>query len=195
MLDKDTLRRLRFDWEEGERHDAAAPTRAEKRLNITLDTGKFLYQLARAARAEEILEIGTSNGYSAVWLALALAGRAGRLRSADLSADKQRQAAATLAGYGVADRVELLCADAGALLRKMDDASVDFIFLDADRSRYVGYWPDLARILRSGGLLVMDNALSHPAECADFIGLALASEGYLAETYGIGKGQFVIVKD
>ncbi|WP_280955264.1 hypothetical protein [Paludibacterium denitrificans] len=75
------------------------------------------------------------------------------------------------------------------------DNSPDLIFLDADRSRYCSYWPDIQRVLRPQGLLIMDNALSHQDECGDFVRLVLASEGYLAETYGIGKGQFVILKD
>ncbi len=55
--------------------------------------------------------------------------------------------------------------------------------------------PGQGRVLRPGGMLVMDNAQSHQDECRDFVGQVLATDGYLAETYTIGKGQFVILKD
>ena len=69
------------------------------------------------------------------------------------------------------------------------------MFLDADRGRYTDLWQQIQRVLRPGGLVVMDNALSHPEECAPFIEQVHATEGYLAQTYPIGKGQFVILKD
>ncbi|WP_174874324.1 O-methyltransferase [Vogesella oryzae] len=187
--------RLQQLWQEGEAHDARHPTRADKRLNITPETGMFLYQLVRARKAMSLLEIGTSNGYSTVWLGLAALANKGRLRSVDHSAHKTALASATLDSFGLQQTVSLLTGDAFGVLAGCDDESVDMLFLDADRSRYAGYWPEIARILTSRGVVVMDNAISHAAECADFRAAVLATHGYLAETYPIGKGQFVILKD
>ncbi|WP_374556759.1 O-methyltransferase [Aquitalea pelogenes] len=195
MLSTELFARLNAIWEEGEHHDAVTTERALKNLFITPDTGRFLYQLLRHANPQRVLEIGTSNGYSTLWLALALCDRDGRVTSLDILPAKQQQAAQHLQEFALQHKVELLCQDASAYLREAADGSVDVVFLDADRSRYMDYWPDLCRILRRGGLIVVDNVLSHAAECADFIRLVLATEGYLAETYQIGKGQFVIVKD
>jgi predicted O-methyltransferase YrrM len=113
----------------------------------------------------------------------------------DSSAHKTALARATLDAFGLHDVVSLRTGDAFSLLADANDESVDLLFLDADRARYQGYWPEITRILAPGGLVVMDNALSHAAECADFIAAVLATHGYLAETYPIGKGQFVILKD
>lgn len=195
MLTSQVLSRLQAIWEQGERHDAATSERARKNLFITPDTGRFLYQLLRHANPQHVVEVGTSNGYSTLWLALALRDRAGSITSLDILPAKQQQAAAQLQDFALAHKVTLRCEDAGGYLSAQADSSVDMLFLDADRSCYAAYWPALCRVLRPGGLIVVDNVLSHAAECADFIRLVLATEGYLAETYQIGKGQFVIVKD
>jgi len=195
MLTTAHRQRLLQIWQEGEAHDARHARRTDKRLNITPDTGMFLYQLARARRAVSLLEIGTSNGYSAVWLGLAAQANKGRLRSVDNSAHKTALASAMIDAFGLQQTVSLHTGDAFELLAASDDESVDMLFLDADRSRYAGYWPEIARILAPRGVLVMDNAISHADECADFLAAVLATHGYLAETYAIGKGQFVILKD
>jgi predicted O-methyltransferase YrrM len=195
MLSSELRARLHTIWEQGEQHDAVTGERARKNLFITPDTGRFLYQLLRHANPQQVLEIGTSNGYSTLWLALALRDRRGRINSLDILSAKQQQAARHLQDFALQHKVDLHCVDAANYLQAAADGSVDLVFLDADRSRYVDYWPDLCRILRPGGLIVVDNVLSHAGECADFIRLVLATEGYLAETYQIGKGQFVIVKD
>lgn len=179
----------------GESNDADAASRADKLLNITPDTGRFLYQLARSTRAQAIVEVGTSNGYSTLWLAMAALVNGGAVLTLDVDANKQRMAEANLKRAGLENHVELKLADAGELLPELQAASVDLLFLDADRSAYAGYWPEVQRVLRPGGLVVVDNALSHPAECAEFIDLVVATPGYLAETYAIGKGEFVILKD
>lgn len=195
MLNSALRARLHAIWEQGEQHDAVTPERALKNLFITPDTGHFLYQLLRHANPGQVLEIGTSNGYSTLWLALALRDRDGRISSLDILPAKQQQAARHLQDFALQHKVDLHCQDAAAYLQAATSGSVDVVFLDADRGRYVDYWPDLCRVLRRGGLIVVDNVLSHAGECADFIRLVLATEGYLAETYQIGKGQFVIVKD
>lgn len=195
MLTGELLARLQSLWQEGDQLDHATTLRQEKRLNITPDTGKLLYQLVRHQRGGDILEIGTSNGYSTLWMALALRDLTGRIVTLDVSPEKQVLAQQNLQAFAVQDRVQLECRDAGIRLAETPDNSLDLIFLDADRSRYCSYWSDIQRVLRPQGLLIMDNALSHQDECGDFVRLVLASEGYLAETYGIGKGQFVILKD
>lgn len=195
MLDNQTLQALQALWEKGSAHDGQCTDHAERWLMVTPDTGRFLYQLVRASGARRVVEIGTACGFSTVWLALAARANQGRVTSIDFSADKQPRAIENLEAFGVSQHVTLECFDAGEWLTALEASPVDFLFLDADRTRYRDLWKQICRVLRPGGLVVMDNAGSHAAECAPFIAQVLETPGYLAQTYSIGKGQFVILKD
>lgn len=193
MLDSQISQQLQMVWEAGAQHDLRMVEHQDQWLNITPDTGKFLYQIVRASGARRLLEIGTSNGYSTMWLALA--SGLGHLTSIDISADRQRLALENLQSINAENEVSLICAEAGTWLNALETSPVDFLFLDSDRTAYVSWWGSIQRVLRPGGLVVMDNALSHADECAAFIAEVQATDGYLAETYPIGKGLFIILKD
>ena len=70
----------------------------------------------------------------------------------------------------------------------------DLIFLDAERPHYVSYWPDLVRVLRPRGLLVVDNTLSHAKELVDFSELVYSSDGVTSTLVTVGAGVLLIVK-
>ncbi|WP_280955032.1 O-methyltransferase [Paludibacterium denitrificans] len=114
MLTRELLARLQSLWQEGYQLDHATTLRHEKRLNITPDTGQLLYQLVRHQRGGDILEIGTSNGYSTLWMALALRDLPGRIVTLDVSPEKQVLAQQNLQAFAVQDRVQLECRDAEA---------------------------------------------------------------------------------
>lgn len=179
----------------GADNDAATAERARRMLNITPDTGRFLYQLLRHGAARQVLEIGTSNGYSTLWLAAALAGQGGGVTTLECNPAKLELARANFERAGLAGTIDARLADAAEHLRDSADASYDLIFLDADRSQYRAYWPDLFRILRPGGLVVVDNATSHADECAEFFALARATAGTVCECLPLGNGEFLILKE
>jgi predicted O-methyltransferase YrrM len=175
----------------GERHDAATSNRAERLLNITPDTGAFLGVLVRATRARRILEIGTSNGYSTLWLAEAAAATGGTVLTVEQLPAKALLARATFArAVGLAP-IQLEVADAGVVLPRSPDNAFDFVFLDADRGHYAAWWPELRRTLAEGGLLVVDNAASHAAEVAPLVAAVTAAPDFTAVLVPIGKGEFV----
>jgi predicted O-methyltransferase YrrM len=194
MLNDAMLQTLQTLWEQGVQHDLQSG-RQEQWHNITPDSGRFLYQMVRSSAARRILEVGTSNGFSTLWLALAARPLQGLVTSLDISAARQQHALSNLQSVGVESLVALRCADAGIWLQELEASPLDFLFLDADRSRYLDWWTSIQRVLRPGGLVVMDNALSHAQECAPFMQQVMATEGYLAQTYPIGNGLFVILKD
>ena len=163
-------------------------------LNITRGTGEFLSVLIRAMRATSILEIGTSNGYSTLWLAEAARAVHGAVTTIESSEGKARLAAATFARAGLASFITLIQDDAGASLQRREAGSYDMIFLDAERTDYVGWWQDLRRLLRPGGLLVVDNATSHVEEMAPFVALVTADATFTTSLVPVGKGEFLAVK-
>ncbi len=172
--------------------DRADPGRAQRMLNITRDTGEFLAVLVRATRARDILEIGTSNGYSTLWLADA-AGADGEVTTVELQGAKYAMAVENFARAGLRDRIDALNADAGEVLRMAGDAAYDLVFLDSDRSQYEAWWPEIRRVLRPRGLLVVDNAVSHAHEMAGFA-QAVKDDGFLCSLVPVGKGEFLATR-
>jgi predicted O-methyltransferase YrrM len=178
----------------GDAHDGDAANRATRMLNITPDTGEFLAVLVKAMGARRILEIGTSNGYSTLWLADAAASMAGHVTTVEMAPQKIAMARENFARAGLASRITQVEGDAGAHLAQLEDAGFDLVFLDSKRSAYLDWWPDLKRILRAGGLLVVDNATSHADEMADFSAAVKADESFTTSLVPVGKGEFLAVK-
>jgi predicted O-methyltransferase YrrM len=185
---------VRSLYEEGVRHDAGQPDRSSRRRNLTPDAAALLSVICQAMGALRVLEIGTSNGYSTLWLARAVRDRDGTVLSVDLDADTQRAAAANLARVGLQQHVQLRCADGGHVLQELPDASQDVVFLDAERSQYLGWWADPVRVLRAGGLLAIDNVLSHPDQVADVQALIEADPHLTSTIAPTGKGLLLAVK-
>lgn len=178
----------------GDAHDGDPANGSRRMLNITPDTGEFLAVLVKATGARRILEVGTSNGYSTLWLAHAVAPLDGAITTIELAHEKIEMARANFARAGVDTRITLLEGDAGTMLANLFDASFDLVFLDSKRSDYLNWWPDIRRILRSGGLLVVDNATSHADEMAAFTAAVRADTGFTTSLMPVGKGEFLAVK-
>jgi predicted O-methyltransferase YrrM len=126
---------------------------------IPPEQGSLLQILLRAARAREVVEVGTLAGYSAIWMARALPA-GGRVRTIELSRKHAAFAREWIAKSDVAERIEVLEGRGADVLRTIDAASVDAVFIDADKGGYAGYVDEAARILRAGGLLLVDNAFA-----------------------------------
>jgi predicted O-methyltransferase YrrM len=176
-------------------HDAAQADRLDRFRNVDPDTAELLGVLIRATGAQRILELGTSNGYSTIWLADAAQATGGRVVSIDVEADRTEMARANLAAAGVGDHVELRTQDAGSVLAGSPDAAWEFVFLDAERPAYAGYLSDLVRTLAPGGVLAVDNVLSHAHEMVEFTAL-IEREPRLTQTVvPVGAGLRLAVRD
>ena len=175
----------------GDRHDAQTHVHDERLLNITPDTGVFLSVLVRACRARRVLEIGTSNGYSTLWLAEAAGATGGKVTTVEHQPAKAALARATFArAVGIAP-IQLEVADGGAVLAAAAAGSCDFIFLDADRAQYEAWWPALRQALSPGGVLVVDNVISHASEVAALIAAVTADPEFTSVLVPIGKGELL----
>ncbi|WP_340146465.1 O-methyltransferase [Halomonas sp. PA16-9] len=163
-------------------------------LNITRDTGEFLSVLVQATNAQRVLEIGTSNGYSTLWLAQAVQRVGGHVTTVELSEYKLEMAARNFERSGLSKVITQQRGEAGGLLESLDDACFDLLFLDSKRSDYVHWWPNIQRVLRKGGLLVVDNATSHADEMADFMALVSADSKFTTCTVPVGNGEFLATR-
>ncbi len=189
------LQRLLRELERiGEENDRTISDRPRRLLNITRETGEFLAVLVAAMQARRVLEIGTSNGYSTLWLADAVGVSGGKVTTVELSPSKVELAAKNFARSGLASRIEQIHGDAGDYLAAAADSSVDLLFLDSERPEYPGWWPHIRRVLRKNGLLVVDNATSHVEEMAPFAALVKADGGFSNCLVPVGKGEFLATR-
>jgi len=95
---------------------------------------------------------------------------------------------------GPASFITIVHADAGRVLERAADSAFDFIFLDSERTEYPGWWPNIRRVLRPGGLLVVDSATSHPEEMAPFIALVKIDSSFTTSLVPVGNGELMVVK-
>jgi predicted O-methyltransferase YrrM len=178
----------------GVEHDAAKSDRLERLRNLEPDSARLLALLVRATAARRVLELGTSNGFSTLWLADAVRSVGGQMLSVDIDAARSAQAGENLERAGLRELVELRVEDAAQALGSSSDSGWDMIFLDAERPAYAGYWPDLVRTLRPGGLLAVDNVLSHADEVREFRALVDDDARVLQAVVPTGAGLLLAVR-
>jgi predicted O-methyltransferase YrrM len=130
----------------------------EHNMQIGPEQGAFMAMLVRLTGAGRILEIGTFTGYSSTAMALALPTD-GRITCCDVSREWTDIARQAWTDAGVADRVELRLAPATETLATLDDDSFDLAFIDADKPNYDAYYEGCLRVVRPGGLILIDNVL------------------------------------
>ncbi|MCG3202882.1 MAG: putative O-methyltransferase [Gammaproteobacteria bacterium] len=135
---------------------------ANANMQIAPEQGQFMGMLARLTGARRALEIGTFTGYSTLSVALQMPAD-GRLVACDVSPEWTAVARRYSEVAGVADRIELKIAPAlqtlDDLLARGEAGSFDMAFIDADKENYLHYYERVLRLLRTGGLIVVDNVL------------------------------------
>ena len=192
---EDHLRRFAARlYEQSRAHDQERSDRLERFRNVEPPTAELLGVVIRATKARGILELGTSNGYSTIWLADAARVNGGRVVSVDLDASRTQLAGENLREIGLSEVVELRVGDAGDLLAGSIDGEWEFIFLDAERPAYAAYVGDLARVLAPGGVLAVDNVLSHEHELVEFTELIEAESRLTQTVVPVGAGLRLAVR-
>jgi predicted O-methyltransferase YrrM len=179
---------------EGVEHDAPLADRTRRRRNLEPDSARLLHLLVLATGAGRVLELGTSNGYSTIWLAAAVAANEGAMVSVDLDEGRLAEARENVARAGFDGAVDLRLEDAGAALSGSEPESWDLVFLDAERPAYPAYWADLVRVLPPGGLLAVDNVISHADEVADFRTLVTADRRVGEALVPTGAGLLLVTR-
>jgi predicted O-methyltransferase YrrM len=173
---------------QGERNDAEQKDRKKKFLNLERPTAELLYVLLRALRRKHVLEIGTSNGYSTIWIAAALKDtRDARFTSIEMSPEKLVLARQNLARAGFDRSVELKEGHATEVVAGLK-GPFDCIFFDADRVSAPAQLQLLMPKLSGDVLLLADNALSHPDEISAYRAMAEQLPGFIWTLTPVGKG-------
>jgi len=136
-------------------------------MNIPPEDGRLLRLLVETGGAKQVVEIGTSNGYSGIWTCLGLAGTGGKLITHEIDAQRASLARENFKRAGVDTIATLVEGDAHKEVARIQGA-VDFLFLDADKEGYADYLKQLLPKVRPGGLVLAHNVGSHAQALADY---------------------------
>ncbi|MBN1344739.1 MAG: class I SAM-dependent methyltransferase [Phycisphaerae bacterium] len=132
-------------------------------MNVPAADGRLLRLLTEAVGAKTIVEIGTSNGYSGIWMCLALRTTGGKLITHEIDAQRAALARENFERAGVSDLVTLVEGDAHEEVKKIA-GPIDLLFLDADKEGYIDYLEKLLGKVRPGGLIVAHNMNARQAD-------------------------------
>ncbi|KPJ64917.1 methyltransferase [candidate division WOR-1 bacterium DG_54_3] len=173
-----------------DRRDRTSPL--QRLRQIPPETGKFIALLAASAPQGTYLEIGTSAGYSTLWLAVACKEVGRKITTFEVLEEKAKLAKETFRLAGVEKVVELVIGDAREYLGNYKNIS--FCFLDAEKEAYYDCYEKIIPNMISGGILVADNAISHKDELKAMLERALNDERVDALVVPIGRGELICRK-
>jgi predicted O-methyltransferase YrrM len=186
-MDQQLRQLLRELEERGRENDARATERSRMMLNLEPASAQLVSILVRASGVTRALEVGTSNGYSTIWLAWSLKPAGGRIISLDRNPEKHVLARENLRRAGFLDIVELRTGDATEVVRGLA-GPFDLVFLDADRRKFPEIMEALLPKIASRAVVIADNVHSHPEEIAGYLKLISSLPDFEHTTVPIGKG-------
>lgn len=143
-------------------------TTAGRYWNVPREDAKFLGMLVKMTGAKRVLEVGTANGYSAIWLGLALEKTGGKLTTIELHPDKVKEARAHVQAAKLSERITVLEGDGHKIVRELE-GPWDLVFIDADMGRDLDYFQALFPKLAPGGLLARHNAIKYASTMKDYL--------------------------
>ena len=166
--------------------------RLQRLRQIPPVTGKFLALLCASAPAGGVLEVGTSGGYSSLWLSLACKERGDHLTTFEILEEKVNRAHETFDAADLSGQIQLIHGDARDVISGYTD--IAFSFLDAERDIYIDVYEKMIKNIVPGGLIAVDNIISHADELAGFVSHVENDPRVDALVVPIGKGILVCRK-
>jgi caffeoyl-CoA O-methyltransferase len=159
--------------------------------NVNAEEGAFLRRLAEKVQAREALEIGTSNGYSSIWLGMALRKEGGHLLTLEIDEGRAKLARANFNAAGLDSVITLKLGDALVEAPKLH-GPYDFVFIDAWKQDYVKYLNLVIPMVRPGGVIVAHNVTDLKEELTDFIHAVKTNPQLKTEIENPGPGGFSV---
>ena len=169
--------------------------------NIDRNTANFLNMLIKIHNSKNALEIGTSNGYSGIWLADALKHTGGKLTTIEFWDKRQSVARENFRLCNVDDIIETKLGSALLILDEMGSEieqglrePFDFIFIDANKLEYIQYFHKVDPLLKSGGIIAADNTISHAKKVEPYLKALVEHPSYQNQMLNFEAGLFVSLK-
>jgi len=170
---------------------------SEEFWNIPREVAQLLYFLARAKCAKKILEIGTSNGYSSIWLAEAAKVNSGVLITVESHVGRFEMAKRNILEAGLENEVKQILGHAPEVFSstaEILEGGFDLVFMDATKAQHVEYLKVIFGLLKPGALIVADNVLSHVEKMQSFVDLINQMPELTGEVLKIGDGVLIACK-
>ncbi|OHB69535.1 MAG: hypothetical protein A2V70_03680 [Planctomycetes bacterium RBG_13_63_9] len=142
--------------DDAEKQALAALTEISKgpwHLNVTTREGRVMRQLTEAVGAKRVVEIGTSSGYSTIWLAMGVRSTGGKVFTHEIDPEKIKIATANFKAAGVDDLITIIEGDAHETIKQHKEP-IEILFLDAEKKGYLDYLQKLLPLVRPGGLIL-----------------------------------------
>lgn len=163
--------------------------------NISHQTAEFISMLIKISRVKNVLEIGTSNGYSTLWIADALkeAGNNGHLTTIEFYEKRQDIAKENISKCNLTDYVTFKQGRALEILQQLDFIP-DMVFIDANKAEYIQYFDILKDKLPRGAIILADNVISHAAKVAVFLETIKNDTRYQSQVLDLPAGLLMALK-
>ena len=161
-------------------------------MNVPIEDGRLLRLLTEAVGAKHVVEIGTSNGYSGIWLCLALQNTGGKLSTYEIDAQRAALARENFKRASVDKIVTLIKGDAHKEVTKLKEP-IDVLFIDADKEGYIDYFKKLLPLVRPGGLILAHN-INMRGQMQDFIEAVTTDPNVETVFQGLGQDLSVTLK-
>ncbi len=168
------------------------PTSVRMR-SITPDVGLFLNIMAKTSKAVNMLEIGTSTGYSTIWLALAAKENKGKITTLEYDPRKVKMATEHIRRANLEDIVTIIEGDAKATIKSFNQ-EFDFVFIDAEKEDYIEYFDLVFPKLKVGGIIIADNVVSHSDSLKVYVDYVRANPNTQSVLIPVGRGEELTLK-
>jgi predicted O-methyltransferase YrrM len=161
--------------------------------NISRSSANFLNMMIKISCAQNVLEIGTSNGYSGIWIAKALKQTGGHLTTIEYYDKRISLAKENFKKCNVDDVITIKQGSACEVLETLD-FEIDFAFIDANKNEYVKYFDIINPKLKKGAIILADNILSHAPKVEPFVNKIKSDFNYQVEILDLPAGMLMGLK-
>lgn len=176
--------------QDGAERAAGLPSSQRMRA-VDRETGHFLNLLTRSLKPHHIVEIGSSNGLSTIWLADGVVSHGGHVTGTELEQARADRATANLAAAGLSGVATIVLGDARQIVAGLNELA-ELVFIDAEKDDYSGHFEAVFPHVRVGGVIIADNVISH--DCSVYQAMLRARDDVDTVTLPLERGIEYTVK-
>lgn len=162
--------------------------------NVSHQTGNFINMLIKLSHIKNVLELGTSNGYSGLWIADALKQTGGHLTTIEFWEKRQCLAREYFKYCGLSDIATFKIGQAYDVIKNEIHEEFDLVFIDANKQEYIKFFEAVHPLLKRGGVILADNILSHAKKVQPFVEAISSHEDYQVQILDLPDGLLMAYK-